>query len=604
MFFFVLFNNSALIPDCADNYGYGIIILIKLLIKDGVIVAQKLFPLFLKARGYTSSYLSLINQTGNRQLKNIDQMAALLEQIRLTQQKIVIMPDFDCDGVTSGSLGFAGLSQLGFNVRLYIPHPEQGYGIKITDIERVLQNVPDVKWLITCDVGQTCFDAFTYAYLHGLKVLVTDHHEPILTRKKLLAECVVNPCQVGETYNQNRPDANFNICGAFVFYQVLLRYTELYQPGQASLISLLATFAGIGTMGDMMPLVQENRLLIKDTLVLIQALCDTPDLKQALGNVKKPFFNIFNGLKIWLQVLRDHDKIFGAIDEKFLSWTLVPMFNSIKRLDLPMSYIFGVFFNVSSEQQKAYAQRVMAANDYRKVLVNGFMGRIKQDTLDQKQPYAPYIFLTDAPGNILGLIANQIIQATNLPVFVINKANLAGSGRSLAYFPVLTYVKHTEFNARGHELAFGINFKDYEQLDRFNTFVQKIVPQLLTGKTKKPKYDLHLGVGDSQKITLLTTHNGIDFVHDAKLLKPYGEGFSEPDLAVGAFHEQARFMTMGRQKQHLKIILPGNIELISWNNAKKLDQVKRAANFVFHGNLSINHFRGHDTLQMVGDIVS
>ena len=570
----------------------------------GSIVVQKLFPLFLKARGYTSSYLSLINQSGNRQLQNIDQMAALLEQIRLSQQKIVIMPDFDCDGVTSGSLGFAGLSQLGFNVQLYIPHPEQGYGIKVTDIQRVLQNVPDVKWLITCDVGQTCFDAFTYAYLHGLKVLVTDHHEPILSRKKLLTECVVNPCQVGETYNKNRPDANFNICGAFVFYQVLLRYTELYQPEQASLISLLAVFAGIGTMGDMMPLIQENRLLLKDTLSLIQALQDTPDLKLALTNVTPPFFKIFNGLKLWLEVLRENNKIFGPIDEKFLSWTLVPMFNSIKRLDLPMSYIFGIFFNVSPDQQKAFAQRVIAANDYRKVLVKGFMGRIKQDTIDQKQPYAPYIFLTDAPGNILGLIANQIIQVTNLPVFVINKRNLAGSGRSLDYFPVLTYVKHTEFNARGHELAFGINFKDYEQLDRFNTFVQKIVPQLLIGKKQKPKYDLHLGVGNTKKITILTKNNGIDFVQDAKQLKPYGEGFSEPDLAIGAFHEQARFMTMGSQKQHLKIILPGQIELISWNNAKKIDQVKQANSFIFHGNLGINHFRGRDTLQMIGDIVT
>lgn len=565
---------------------------------------EKLFNLFLKSRGYTSDYLQQIDLSGGRKLKNIDQMGDILHTINQSKERIVIMPDFDCDGVSSGVVGYAGLSQLGFNVALYMPHPEQGYGITTKDIIRVQEKYPDAKWILTCDVGQTCYDAFDYAYAHGLKVLVTDHHEQINSPNKLASECIVNPCQFDEEYNANRPDMNFNICGAFVLYQVLYQYTRKYQPDQFSLINALCVFAGIGTEGDMMPLIQENRLLIKDTLQMLNFIYDTPDLKTVLNNVSPIYFSAFNGLKIWLNVLKENNKIFGKIDESFLGWTLVPMINSVKRLNLPMTLIFGIFFNINTEAQQANAEKLVLANDQRKIVVKSFMGRIMQEVADNKQPFAPFIYFTDAPAGILGLLANQLKRTVNVPVFVLNKDKLSGSGRSFSYFPVISYTRNTEFNVRGHQLAFGISFTDMDQVNRFYQFLLKILPSLIqTGRTKT-KYDLKLLVESEQNQPILTYKNGSEFVHDVSKLKPFGQGFKQPDLAIGAFNEQAEFKLMGQQNQHLKIILPGNIELVSWNNADQLEQLSQQDSFIFHGDLSINNFNSKSTLQMIGNLES
>lgn len=564
---------------------------------------EKLFNLFLKSRGYTPDYLNTINMAGNRQLKNISQLCAILNQIHDSQQKIVIMPDFDCDGISSGTVGFAGLCQLGFNVGLYMPHPEQGYGIKIADIDRVLQSYPDVKWLITCDVGQTCYAAFKYAYSKGLKVLVTDHHEQTYAKEPLQCEIVVNPCQFDEPYNKNRPDPNFNICGAYVLYQVLYHYTKQYQPDQLNLISALGVFAGIGTVGDMMPLIQENRLLIKFTVDMLNYLHDTPDLNMVLAGVNPIYFRAFNGLSLWLKVLEKEHKIFGNIDEDFLGYTLIPMFNSVKRMNLPMTLVFSVFFSPDPQKQAEYAEDLVIANDQRKIKVKSYMGRIEQEVIDHKQPYAPYFYFTDADSGILGLIANQIKNTLRVPVFVLNRQNLAGSGRSYFYFPVVKMCQKTEFKAQGHNSAFGISFKDFNQFERFYKLVVNTLPPLVEKyRHLKPTYDLKLVTRSNQGLPILTSANGSEFVTDAKQLKPYGQGFKEPDLAIGVFSNQADFRTMGKNKQHLKIILPGNIELISWNNAKELDELNDTSSFIFHGNLGINHFKGKDTLQMIGNL--
>lgn len=563
----------------------------------------QLFNLFLKSRGYTPDYLAKINAAGDNQLKNIDQLCAILDQIKRSQERIVIMPDFDCDGISSGTVGLAGMSQLGFNVGLYIPHPEQGYGIKIPDIDRALAAFPDAKWLITCDVGQTCYQAFDYAYSKGLKVLVTDHHEQTKHNTPLKCEVVVNPCQFDEPYNDHRPDPEFNICGAFVLYQVLCHYAKEYQPDQLELIESLAVFAGIGTVGDMMPIIQENRILIKQTIEMLNYLHDVPNLELELTGVNPIFFRAFNGLSVWLKLLDKEHKIFNEIDEDFLGFTLIPMYNAVKRMNLPMQLVFGVFFSSTSDEQIECAKDLIIANDERKIKVKSYMGRIKQEVIDHKQPYAPFFYFTDADSGILGLIANQISSALHAPVFVLNRKNLAGSGRSLFYFPVVTLCQGSEFKAQGHDNAFGISFKDQAQFERFYQWVSENLPAKVAKYQKyKPKYDLQLLVGDDHRLPNLTLDNGTTFVSDAKKLKPYGQGFKSPNLAIGVFKDQVEMQAMGKQKQHLKIILPGNIQLISWNNAKKLDELSSKSSFVFHGNLSINHFRGQDTLQMIGQV--
>ena len=174
-----------------------------------------LTELFLNRRGYSYQYMQKIDDAQHQKLKNIEQMVSVLHGIHERHEKIVVMPDFDTDGIDAGVIGFAGLSELGFNVGLYRPDPTNGYGIKVEDIQKVLQQFPDAKYIISCDVGITCYDAFFYAYQHGLKVLVTDHHEEMevkkpaeytetgqtnIGHKKRMCKCKVDRCLLDRNY--------------------------------------------------------------------------------------------------------------------------------------------------------------------------------------------------------------------------------------------------------------------------------------------------------------------------------------------------------------------------------------------------------------------
>lgn len=560
----------------------------------------------MKRRGYTSSFLTEINDPDHQKLLNIDKICHILKHVHDTQAKIVIMPDFDCDGISAGTVGLSGLGQLGFNVGLYVPHPEFGYGINIADIQRVQQQFPDVKYIISCDVGITCYDAFEYAKKQNIHVLITDHHEEQKIKPKpLYCDVIVNPCQLAEAYKLR------DICGAHVFWQIVDEYAHLYSPENIQLINTLRVFAGIGTIGDMEPVINENRALITDMVQLLKYIYKTPldDIKQSI-NASETFKRSFIGLKVLLDELKMDGKIRSEknVDEKFVAWTIVPMYNSIKRMGLSMFTVFGLFFNSTDILQKQCAVALIKANNDRKTFVGNVFQELHVQTQQGSQPFAPFIYLTKAPGGILGLLANKLDEETGLPTFVINIDTLTGSGRSFPYFPVISTLSGTEFHVAGHEEAFGISFDDLNQVERFyNYLVKHILPlaeeynkQAATRKT----YDVMLGQQN--------TYNQVDkhinlledkaFYNDITSLKPFGVKFNEPKVAVSYLTDYVTIQRMGKEKQHLKIVTPEGLEMIAWNKGNKATNLQDGSLLIFNGQLGSNSFRGQDKLQLIGDV--
>lgn len=564
---------------------------------------NKLTKLFLKRRGYTNSFLTEINNPKHQKLQNIDELCEILKKVHDEHEKLVIMPDFDTDGISAGTLGFAGFSELGFNVSLYMPDPRQGYGITKKDIDKVLVRYPDAKYIITCDVGITCYEAFKYAYERGLKVLVTDHHEEEKIKPEpLKCEIIVDPCQLSETYRLRE------ICGAYVLWQVLNNYAALYADVNIQdNISLLRVFAGIGTVGDMMTVYYENRKLLKDMIALLKFIYNdgVSDIAISLGN-SQPYKRAIYGL---FALLKSVNKFGGLrnindLDEKFVGWTIAPMYNSVKRLGLDMSLVFGIFFADQKTQEKN-SETLIQANETRKKVVNAYFEKIQEELITFRQPYAPFIYFTDAPGGILGLLANQLQQINNLPTFVINKATLAGSGRSYDYFPVISTLSGTDYNVKGHENAFGISFKNKKQVSDFHKYlVDKILP-LAKEYEKTAIVDADLTLAPVEvpfKIDdLIDTGECFGFYHDMQLLKPFGQKLPEPVVKIIVPTSNCEFKVMGHEKQHLKVILGNNLELIAWNSADMLEDLQKQKYFDFYGMFSVNNFGGKVSLQMIGD---
>lgn len=580
-------------------------------------MANALTELFLNRRGYSYQYMQRIDDAQHQKLKNIEQMVSVLHGIHERHEKIVIMPDFDTDGIDAGVIGFAGLSELGFNVGLYRPDPTNGYGIKVEDIQKVLQQFPDAKYIISCDVGITCYDAFFYAYQHGLKVLVTDHHEEmevkkpaeytengqtIIGPKKLMCECKVDPCLLDETYKLR------DICGAFVFWQILTEYARVYANILTQdQISMLCLFAGMGTIGDMEPLVHENRDVVKKAISMMRFIYDDDQpaiMKSIQGS--EPFKAAFRGFYYLLDALKHDKKLMHSddLDEKYMAWTLSPMFNSIKRMGESMDIIFGLFL-ADADTQQQLAQKVLAINEQRKIKVAEYYQAVIDSKKNKQQPYDPFIFFSKAPGRIIGLLANKIEEDTHLPTFAINEETLAGSGRSYSYFPVIDELKDTEFTVMGHQQAFGIQFKDHAQIKRFYDYLnQNVLPKAIKYNSQvKDDCDLTLALeeDDGRYDFLLNVEQASQFHQDMLNLRPFGAGFAVPKVRILFNTQNVRMVTMGSEKQHLKIILPNGLQLISWKNAKLLDTIQKQKVASFTGDFDFNFFNGQRNLQLIGN---
>ena len=115
--------------------------------------APDLFSLLRERRGWTDEYLAAIDQPEHDTLLDLDRMLLELKQIHDSQELLVVVPDFDMDGITSGVLGYAGFSELGFNVTLHIPDYNRGHDVTTADIVEVQSQYPAVKAIITCDGG-------------------------------------------------------------------------------------------------------------------------------------------------------------------------------------------------------------------------------------------------------------------------------------------------------------------------------------------------------------------------------------------------------------------------------------------------------------------
>ena len=407
-----------------------------------------LLKLTLERRGLDwSKYLEMSNPE-YADLLDIDRMADELDEIYHNNEKIVIIPDFDMDGVMSGVVLHAGLSEMGFNSELFIPSATHGYGFESNDIDNLIQRHDGVKAIITCDVGISAFSGVKYAKSKCLKVLVTDHHVP--QSGNLMADVAVNPNRVDDTYT------NKSICGAHVAWQVLDYYVRNKRDDWmlTQNIEHLRVFAGIGTVSDMMTLVNENRQLVNDSVTISRLLLgydletgtvsiDSPVVPQFFRNLEarsETYKRVFYGLsRLYYHYARqDKPRIVTKRDitSTFYGFYVAPVFNSLKRLGGDMWHAFGVFFDEPSMQQK-HIDILFETNERRKELVETYMNTLISEKKSGLQPLAPYIYTSDAPGGIVGLLATRLINESGLPTLVLSGNDMDGwhgSGRSPQWY--------------------------------------------------------------------------------------------------------------------------------------------------------------------------
>lgn len=544
---------------------------------------NKFMEQFLAKRGYSSDYLKKIECGFYPPLLNSEALCARLHRLKENQDCIVVLPDFDMDGIMSGVVGLAGLCQLGFNVQLYTPDPKKGYGFNDQTIDEIVEWYPDVKAILTCDVGITCFEGIEHAKELGLEVLVTDHH--LEGNRKPAADCIVDPCQKEDSYPHL-------ICGAFVLWQILNTYAHTYGTlSDQKKIQLLRIFAGFGTISDMMPMLYENRCLVKEALRMAQLLYSNGNpwyLNTITGH--PVFTNAFRGMFFLLNELAAN-KTFEKmtdIEEETVAFTIAPMFNSMKRLGLPSDHAFDVFFRQTCEEQVQAVRFLIEANEKRKQLISEKLEAIK----GADNPFAPYIYLADCESGVCGLLAAKMVEETKLPCFVIHEGTdgtWRGSARVPKDMPVFETLQTNGFTPAGHEAAFGISMKDFSEVQRLYSVMQN---GQFAQFQKPEESDVTIPAGE------LDLHGLKEFFADLLKMKPFGPEFKKPKIRMAIWPEFVQLICF-KEKKHLKARFGNVFDMIFWNQGYLEEEARKARYFSALGELKKNQ---QDSLYFQGTL--
>lgn len=438
-------------------------------------------------------------------------------------QKITIYGDYDVDGVTSVCALYLYLSSCGANVDYYIPNRVgEGYGVSNPAIDILSEQ--GTKLIITVDTGITAIEEVEYAKTLGVDFVITDHHE---CRQDLPAAlAIVNP---------HRPDCKSEfkeLAGVGVVFKLLCAYEQVVynRSGADAAIKIFSEYSdiiAIGTIADVMPIKQENRLIVSYGLSLMEktprtgllALIEATTGKneaQRLANRKK------------------HTKITSS----YIGYTLAPRLNAAGRI---RSATLAVELFLSEDYDAAYAiaEELCAANKERQAEENKIMKEAYKEIEKRGYDNMPVIVLEadDWHHGVIGIVSSRITEKYAKPSILVsfdgNMGSMAsdddigkGSGRSIKGMNLVDALYHCEdmlVRFGGHELAAGLSVTR-GNLEAFRAAINEYAVKVIGSDELVSTVDADLEI-------FLSDIN-INLAEQLRILEPYGVANPVPNFVV------------------------------------------------------------------------
>jgi len=360
-------------------------------------------------------------------LSDMEKAVARVYRALLGGESIAIYGDFDADGVCGTALLINGLSLLGGKTVPYIPHRiNEGYGLNVESLDNLCRQ--GVTLIITVDCGISSITEVEYARRKGLDVIITDHHTLPHTLPPAMA--IINPKR------ESSCCPSYQLAGVGVAYKLL---QGLYQTlGKEETLQELLDIVAVGTVADMVPLVAENRYLVKKGL---EVLSKTRRL----------------GLQEMIQLagLPADD-----LNADHISWGLAPRLNAPGRLDHALSS-YKILVADSPEEAIYLARELELKNTQRQKLTEEFLSRARHD-LSIKGVDFPLLVVggEDYPSGVAGLIAGRLAEEFYRPTIVLELGQdiSRGSARSIPEFDITTALGECQdllLRFGGHPMAAG-----------------------------------------------------------------------------------------------------------------------------------------------------
>ena len=457
-------------------------------------------------------------------MKDMDKAVAVLGEKIKENAKIRIIGDYDIDGIQSTYILLEGFRMLGADVDSDIPdRMKDGYGLNRNLIDRALE--ADVDTIVTCDNGIAAAEEIAYAKSMGMTIVVTDHHEVPYTeigagRRYILpeADAVVDPKQEDCTYPFK------GLCGAAVAYKLVEALMEAMGKDAEDADYLMENVA-IATIGDVMDLVDENRIFVKQGL----------DMLKRTENL---------GLKALMECTGVNvDKL----SPYHIGFVIGPCMNASGRLDTAKRALELLEAKKVAEAD-LLAGDLKALNDSRKDMTAQAVEEafIQVENSELKDADVLVVYLPECHESLAGIVAGRVREKYYRPVFVLTKGaeGLKGSGRSIETWHMyegLNRVKHLLSKFGGHKMAAGLSMPE-ENLEQFRKEINE--------KSGITPEDLNEKIAIDMQLPFECVNE--KFIGELAVLEPFGKGNARPVFAERQVQvESARIL--GKNKNVLKL---------------------------------------------------
>ena len=506
-------------------------------------------------------------------------------------KKIRIIGDYDVDGIISVFILYTALKKCGANVDYEIPDRiKDGYGIN----ENIVKVAYDegVDTIITCDNGISAIDQIQYAKDLGLTVIVTDHHDVpfieedgVRTFLSSQADAIINPKQIECEYKFK------SICGAGVAFKLMEALYEEIGMDKEECYKLIE-FVAIATVCDVVDLIDENRIFVKNGLEMLN-----------------------NSKNIGINALK---KACGLEDKEItayhLGFVIGPCLNASGRLDSAKKGL-ELLLMEDDEEAKNLAQEIVDLNDARKNMKKEGVDRAINiiDSTDINNDKILVVYIPDIHESLAGIVAGRVKEKYNKPTIILTKSEegVKGSARSIEeynMFEGLLACKELLDKFGGHPMAAGLSLQE-DKVDELR--------KVLNNKCELTDEDLtrKIMIDSSLPLEYLNLH----LIEELNVLEPFGKGNSKPVFGVRDA-KITKAILLGKDKNVLKLKLLTNnnitIDAMIFNDLEnfeskiiekygneELDNLYNKSNnnismdFTFYP--SINEWNGNKSIQIV-----
>ena len=503
-------------------------------------------------------------------LKDVELAVDILQEKISKGKQIRIVGDYDIDGVCSTYLLFKALNRVGARVDYKIPDRiKDGYGINIQIIEAAAADGVDT--ILTCDNGISAVVELDRAKDLGMTVIITDHHD--IARKD---DKDILP-DVSAIINPKQQDCNYpwkEICGAVVAYKLIMVLYERFEVPQKEWEEMIE-FAAIATVGDVMKLQDENRILVKEGLARM------PETKSV-------------GLR---KLVEKNNLDIAHLTGFHIGFVIGPCLNAGGRLQTAKMAL-RLLLSEDEEEADRLAQELKLLNDQRKDMTSkGVEEAAKQVEKLYSNDKVLVVYLPECHESLAGIIAGRIREQYHKPTMILTKAEegVKGSGRSIeAYhmFKALLEVKELLTKFGGHPMAAGFSMPE-EHVEQFRKELNKnanltpedFIPQLWIDVAMPMEY-----VSEP-------------LIHELELLEPFGQGNEKPQFAQKGIHIR-NVKVLGRNRNAVKLSMATpegtTIDGIWFGEGDAFIEemgTKQTIDVIYYP--SINEYNGNRTLQMV-----